>query len=112
MSASPPGVWLVMCHFDPDARERMLELRAAHLEFAIGERDRIRYGGLLSGPSGPTGIAYFVEAADRTEVEAWTRRDPYGSVYASVEVTPFVQRIPEGGPRELERLLDAAREQR
>jgi hypothetical protein len=87
----------------------MLARRAEHLEFAIEHRDRISYGGLLAGPAGPSGICYFVQAVDAEEVHDWTDHDPYRSLYASVEVQPFVQRVPEGEPGELEQLLDAAR---
>jgi uncharacterized protein len=84
------------------------ELRAAHLQHIIDNPHPYRFGGPLIGENGVSlGSLFILEAADRGELDRLMAADPYfkGNLYASVEIHPTYQVIPELAPGLLAREL-------
>lgn len=107
MSAGEP-LYFVLFRIDPSQRGRMAELRTEHLLHVISMGDRIVHGGLLMGSDGPDGVSMVLRATSAEEVGELIAKDPYRDLCSSVEIAPFVQRIPEGSQGELRQLLDEA----
>ena len=79
---------------DPDAPERRLASREAHLAgaramFADGT---MKEGGAILDDAGRMiGSSCIVEFPDRAALDAWLARDPYvtGKVWQKIEIYPF-----------------------
>jgi uncharacterized protein YciI len=89
------------------------KLRAAHLQHIIDNPRPYRFGGPLIGENGASvGSLFILETEDRAELERVMAVDPYfqGNLYASIEIHPTYQFIPELAPgllaQELKKELD------
>ncbi len=104
-----PDLYFVLSRIDPDRRSRLGDLRADHLSYVLAMAERVHHGGLLTGPDGPDAITMVVSAGSLNEAAELMAGDPYRPLYASVEVSRFIQRIPEAYVGELRQMLDDAR---
>jgi uncharacterized protein YciI len=79
---------------DPQAPERRMAARAAHLENAarLQARGHLLVGGALLDDDGHMiGSACVAQFETRAELEAWLRTDPYvtGKVWQDIEIIPY-----------------------
>jgi uncharacterized protein YciI len=79
---------------DPEARQRRMEARPAHMENVkpLEARGMLLVGGaLLDGDGEMIGSASIANVADRAELDAWLASDPYvtGGVWQRIEVKPM-----------------------
>jgi uncharacterized protein YciI len=101
-------LFFVLSTIEPARRADMGGLRAEHLQFVLAMRDRVQHGGVLAGPEGPEAISMVLAAASREEAVELVAADPYRALYSSVEVSRFVQRVPEAHEGELREMLEEA----
>lgn len=88
--------WLIVARDgeDPQARERRMAARPAHLENAarLQARGHLLVGGALLDEDGDMiGSACIAQFETRAELEEWLRTDPYvtGKVWQDIEVMPY-----------------------
>jgi uncharacterized protein YciI len=101
-------LFAVTSRIEPSGRARMAELRAEHLRYVLAMRERITHGGVYMGPDGPEAISMVLRASSAEEIQELAAQDPYRELYSSVEVSRFVQRVPEAHEGELQQMLDEA----
>jgi uncharacterized protein len=107
-------LFIVYCK-DKSAELRR-KLRADHLRHIIANPRHYRLGAPLIGPQGDTvGSLFLFDVDDRAHLDRVTSADPYfyGGLFASVEIHPTRQIIPETAPgllaSELEKELERQR---
>jgi len=88
--------WVIIARdgTDPEAGERRLRHRPAHLENAarLQAAGHLLMGGaLLDDAGGTVGSAAIAEFATRAELDEWLRTDPYvtGGVWREIQVMPY-----------------------
>jgi len=79
---------------DPDAKERRMRARAAHLqgvEAMIENGNFINGGAIVDNNGEMIGSTLYVEFSSRAELDRWLERDPYvtGDVWRDIEVRPI-----------------------
>jgi uncharacterized protein YciI len=86
------ALFVMTCLDHPDALERRMAARPAHLEYVAQHQAMVRLAGpLLTDDGQMAGSLFIMEAEDRAAVEAFAAADPYGlaNVFASTEIRPF-----------------------
>jgi len=105
--------YVVYCIDRPDAGDLRRRTRAVHLEYMIGHRDRILFGGPLQseGDGRTIGSLMVLDFADRTDVEAFLSREPYteAGLFADVRIARLRPMVPEDPPGLLTSELARAR---
>ena len=88
--------WLIIARdgTDPQAPERRMAARAAHLENAarLQASGHLLVGGALTDDHGRMiGSACIAQFATRAELDAWLRTDPYvtGNVWQNIQVMAY-----------------------
>jgi uncharacterized protein len=88
--------WLIVARdgSDPQAQDRRMAARAAHLENAarLQAKGHLLVGGALLDDDGRMiGSACVAQFATRAELDAWLRTDPYvtGNVWQDIEIMPY-----------------------
>jgi uncharacterized protein len=88
--------WLIIARdgTDPEAPERRLKSRPAHLEGAarLQEAGHLLMGGAILDDAGRmVGSAAVAQFATRAELDEWLRTDPYvtGGVWRDIQVIPY-----------------------
>ena len=83
----------ILAHDREGALQTRLDNRAAHLDWAKSQGERVKLAGPIFAPDGETfiGSVFIVEAGNIEEVKAWQSHDPYvkASLFDRVEITPF-----------------------
>ena len=88
--------FIVWSRFDDTRMAEVAQRRPAHLAHVIDHREQIDFGGLAAAPAGPPqAILMVVRAESLDEARALVAQDPYDDLYASQELLPFQQRLPE-----------------
>ncbi|APT58846.1 YciI family protein [Roseomonas gilardii subsp. gilardii] len=85
-------LFAIRCEDKPDALEKRMETRPAHLNWLEShQKDLLLVGPLLDGEGKPKGSLLVVEMPDRAAAEAFAAADPYAfaGVFASTTVEPF-----------------------
>ena len=86
------ALFVLTCVDHPNALERRMSVREAHLAYVREHIAMVRLAGPLLDDAGDmAGSMFIIEAADRAAVEAFSAADPYrlANVFASVEVRPW-----------------------
>jgi len=88
-------LYVIIGHDAPDAREKRLQVRPAHLEHLkpLSDAGRVKLAGPLLDR---TGSLIVLEAASLAEVWGIVARDPYVTegIFNRVDVKPFTQVFP------------------
>ncbi|MEO3432456.1 YciI family protein [Inquilinus sp. CAU 1745] len=79
---------------DPDALDRRLKVREAHLAGArklAAEGRMVEGGAILDDDGKMVGSAVIVDFPDRAALDDWLRNDPYvtGDVWRKIDIMPF-----------------------
>ncbi len=79
---------------DPQAPDRRMKVRAAHIDGAVRMKQNgsmLTGGAILDDDGAMIGSVMFVDFPSRAELDAWLASDPYttGDVWRRVEVQPF-----------------------
>jgi uncharacterized protein YciI len=84
-------LFVLTCIDKPDALERRLAARDAHLAYVRGSEVCKAAGPFLNEAGDPVGSLLIIEMADLAEAKAFAAADPYAEagVFASVDVRPF-----------------------
>ena len=87
--------YLVNCSIAVDRRDRVADLRPAHLEYIRANRARLRYGGVVAGEDGQyEAIVFVLIASSPQDARAFVAADPYNPLFAHVTISRFQQKIP------------------
>lgn len=85
--------WLIIARdgTDPEAAERRLRSRPAHLEGAARLQEAGHLGAILDDAGRMVGSAAVAQFATRAELDEWLRTDPYvtGGVWRDIQVIPY-----------------------
>ena len=99
-----------ICVDKPDSIALRSKLRAPHLEYMIGVKDRTVFGGPLQDEAGEAslGSIFAIEFGSRAEAEAFLAEEPYnkGGLFQSAEIWRWRQMIPEVEEGQLLKLLE------
>lgn len=85
-------LFVLTCVDRPDAKDRRMAARPAHLAYVAEHRGMVRLAGpLLDDAEQMCGSLFIMEAADRAAIEAFAAADPYrlGDVFETVEIRPW-----------------------
>ena len=85
-------LFVLTCDDYPNALERRMSVREAHLAYVRDHIAMVRLAGPLLDDAGDmAGSMFVIEAADRAAVEAFSARDPYriANVFERVEIRPW-----------------------
>ena len=86
------ALFVLTCIDHPNALERRMSVREAHLAYVREHIALVRLAGPLLDDAGDmAGSMFIIEAADRAAVEAFSSRDPYrtANVFERVVVRPW-----------------------
>lgn len=96
---------VILCKLAADGAEARRALRLAHLEYIERNAGSIVAGGpALDDETNPWMMSLFTHVTERRAVEAFLRDEPHaasGKVFASVEIHPWSQVLPEAAPGSL-----------
>ena len=84
--------FVLTCIDHPDALERRMAARTAHLAYVAEHRSLVKLAGPLLGAGGEmAGSMFIMEAEAVAEVEAFAAADPYrqANVFERTEIRPF-----------------------
>ncbi len=91
-------LFAITCLDKPDSLELRLATRAAHLEYARKNADRMLVGGPLLEEDGETmtGSLLIMDLPDRAAAEALMAQDPYvkAGLFASVTIRAYKKVLP------------------
>ena len=91
-------LFAITCLDKPDHLEVRLANRAAHLDYARPNADKMLAGGPLLADDGVTmiGSLILIELPDRAAAEAMMADDPYvrAGLFQSVEIRPYKKVLP------------------
>lgn len=95
--------WLVTAHYGPGGAQARLAIRDRHLAYLISLGPCLLYGGALldgSEPSRVTGMFIALDCADRAELDAVLRAEPYhaAGLFESVAIARLQQFVPHADP--------------
>jgi len=93
--------FVIHCLDRTDGAALRQRLRPSHIEYMLGHLHRQLYGGPLLGPDGMTvGSLMVTDHATRAELDTFLRDEPYArnGLFASVQVHPLRQMVPETAP--------------
>ena len=85
-------LFMLICTDRPGGLDLRMATRPAHLAYLETEAARIMSGGAMLDPEGkPCGSLLVIEAADRTEAEAFAAGDPYAKagLFESTVIRPY-----------------------
>jgi uncharacterized protein YciI len=101
------------CKLRPDAMPTLMALRGAHLDYIRARLSDILFGGPARGPDGtPQEMIIVLRTEDRDQADAFIHAEPYtasGKVFATIEVRPWSQVVPEAAPGALDAAISAER---
>ncbi|GGC87204.1 YciI family protein [Chelatococcus reniformis] len=105
---------IIRCLYRPGGAEARLAIRDVHLEYMIGQRDRLEQGGALLARDGATVIGMFVtlKGCDHVDAEAFLAAEPYAraGLFETTTIEALDRFVPHDDPLFLETmLLDARR---
>jgi len=86
------ALFVLTCIDHPNALERRMSVRAAHLAYVAEHVAMVRLAGPLLDAAGQmAGSMFIIEAPDAAVVEAFSSRDPYrmANVFERVEIRPW-----------------------
>lgn len=91
--------FLVLCSIDERSRAQLADRRGQHLAYIRDHLSVIAFGGVTGPPDQPpSGICFALDVDTASAAEAFVAGDPYRSLYSSVRVEPFSQRVPSSRP--------------
>lgn len=85
-------LYALICTDKPHALQTRLDNRPAHIEFLKAMGNKLKAGGPFQDDNGNmTGSMLIIEAANRDEILAISREDPYAraGLFQSVEIRPW-----------------------
>ncbi|MBV9509993.1 MAG: YciI family protein [Caulobacteraceae bacterium] len=83
------ATFVLTCTDHPDALERRMQARPAHLEYVRANLGKVKLAGALLSDAGEmAGSMFIIEAESKAEVEAFCAKDPYvlADVFARTEI--------------------------
>jgi len=88
--------YFAQCFIDPVKSDQITTLRSNHLEYIEKVSSIISYGGVCGSKEKQyQSICFFLDVSNKNEVSKFVEYDPYSSIYSSVEIKEFDQKIPE-----------------
>jgi uncharacterized protein YciI len=86
---------MVVCDVDPQLVHLRASLLEAHRTHMSSRSDSLTYGGVVEDDDSTLQrVVYFLVTRTESDAREFVSSDPYATLYRSVELTPFHQRIP------------------
>ena len=88
-------MYFAHCIIDDSSADKIAQLRPSHLAYVKEFIANIAYGGVCGDAEVPyRSICLFLDVENEQQARDFIANDPYSSVYQSVDIQEFSQKIP------------------
>lgn len=87
--------YFAQCYIDAEKKNDIKNIRDTHLDYVKKFGSKITYGGICGNDEFPyQSICFFLNVNTENEALNFIECDPYYTIYSSVEIKEFTQKVP------------------